>query len=86
MTIRINVTVDGKQFKENFQWNIDEVDTTPEAYVKSMCYDLDLPPGFGDAITMTMIEQLQAYTLLHLQLEGEHRVPIKLEVSILPGP
>lgn len=80
-TIRLNVTVDGRTLKDSFQWNVDDPMTAAQ-FARSLCYDLDLNQNFEAKITETMEEQIGSFTLSHLRLDVEQRVPIRLEIRI----
>lgn len=49
--VRIDVEIEGKRFKENLCWNLNEPFMTPEAFAKIVAEEHDLSPAFEHDIS-----------------------------------
>lgn len=79
--INVNIELEGKKFKENFFWNLNEPYLRVESYAKIIADDNQLPPGFESEIINQMNRQIAQYRKYE-RIEGEILKTIKLDIRI----
>uniref|UniRef100_A0A5S6QGZ5 SWI/SNF-related matrix-associated actin-dependent regulator of chromatin subfamily B member 1 n=1 Tax=Trichuris muris TaxID=70415 RepID=A0A5S6QGZ5_TRIMR len=82
--IRLDMEIDGLKLRDNFTWNKNELNITPEIFAEILCDDLDLPPAtFVPAVAASIHQQLAAYCPESFTVDGtDQRVVIKLNINI----
>ncbi|KFD53400.1 hypothetical protein M514_05664 [Trichuris suis] len=82
--IRLDMEIDGLKLRDNFTWNKNELNITPEIFAEILCDDLDLPPNtFVPAVAASIRQQLAAYCPESFTADGtDQRVVIKLNINV----
>lgn len=62
IVIKLDITIGHHQLKDQFEWDINNVENDPELFGVGLANDLDLPMEFGPAIAFAIREQLQLFT------------------------
>lgn len=79
--ININVELEGKKYKEQLFWNINESYLRVEAFAKILSDDNHLPQGFENEIAAQMNKQVAGYKRFD-KVKGEIIKTIKLDIRI----
>lgn len=60
--IRLDITIGAHRLSDQFDWDINNPDNSPERFAKQLCSDLSLSAEFATAIAHSIREQSQMYT------------------------
>eukprot|EP01017_Pseudomicrothorax_dubius_P026902 TRINITY_DN3041_c0_g1_i3.p1 TRINITY_DN3041_c0_g1~~TRINITY_DN3041_c0_g1_i3.p1 ORF type:complete len:257 (+),score=52.02 TRINITY_DN3041_c0_g1_i3:346-1116(+) len=79
--IRIDIEIEGRRFRENILWNIDEPYLTPENFAKIIAEENNLPPAFEHEIASVIRRGIAIYRPYFPQSIELYRV-IELDIRI----
>jgi len=88
--IKLNITVGHIALADQFEWDINDPQNSPEEFARQMAYDLSLSGEFTTAIAHSIREQCQLYTkglfLVNYEFDGRPVEDPDIKDNLLPSP